>query len=519
MQQIINEIRVLMVEDSSTDAKLILYALKRYGLSVQYERVQDAACMRQALLEKNWDAVLSDYTMPQFSGDAALEVLKQTGLDIPFILVSGQVGEETAVSLMKAGASDFVMKDNLGRLPTAIERELREAHVRRQRLRAEAELASQRILMETILHQAAEAILVCDRQGQILFANPAALHLAQQPDLVSLQRESAWGRETLLDGEEIPRDQWAIPRALRGEVMTGREVHMIRQDGSSYDVLINGSPLEDGDGNIIGAVSVLTDITVLHRAEEKLRKYTAELERSNRELKEFASIASHDLQEPLRKVKVLGEMLQKAYQEALDSDGREYITRMINASNRMEEMITGLLAYARISARDNPFSPVDLAKAAQEVLSDLEILVEQTRGRVEVEDLPTIEANPLQMRQLLQNLIGNALKFHLPDAAPVVKVWAEPVSPNDGQKPMICLYVRDNGIGFDEKDLGRLFQPFCRLHGRSEFKGSGMGLAICHKIVDRHNGTITAASQQGQGSTFIVTLPTRQPFSAEREEG
>lgn len=511
------KIRVLMVEDSPQDAKLILYSLKRYGFEVQSERVQAAAYMRDRLAKENWDVVLSDYTMPQFSGEAALEVLKQTGLDIPFILVSGRIGEEKAVQLMKSGASDFVMKDNLGRLPSAVEREVREANVRRQRRWAEAELASQRILMETIVNQAVEAILVCDPHGRVIFANPAALRLAQQPDLSSLQSEEAWGRETTLEGGEIPTEEWAIPRALRGEVMVGREVHMRRRDGSTYDVLINGALLKDPENNTIGAVSVLTDITPLRRAEEELRKYATELERSNRELKEFASIASHDLKEPLRKVKVFGDMLVKTHVGSMDDDARDYIVRMINASTRMEEMITGLLTYSRISTRGNPFSPVDLTVVANEVLTDLEVLVAQTRGRVEVSELPTIEADALQMRQLFQNLIGNALKFHHRDRPPSVKVWSESVQVNGDRKSIVCLHVEDNGVGFDEKHTSRIFQPFQRLHGRSEFEGTGMGLAICHKIVDRHHGSIHAASQPGVGSHFTVTLPAYQPVLQEMD--
>jgi signal transduction histidine kinase len=185
---------------------------------------------------------------------------------------------------------------------------------------------------------------------------------------------------------------------------------------------------------------------------------------------------------------------------------------MLNASNRMQTLIDNLLTLSRVTMKAAPFMTVDLSRVAQEVLSDLEAQIEQTRARVEVEPLPTIEADPLQMRQLLQNLISNALKFHQPQQAPVVKVFSRSSSqqrivPGMGAQAMVDIIVQDNGPGFDEKYLDQLFQPFQRLYGRSEYAGTGIGLAICHRVVGRHGGHITAQSTPGQGATFIATLP------------
>jgi PAS domain S-box-containing protein len=274
-----------------------------------------------------------------------------------------------------------------------------------------------------------------------------------------------------------------------------------------------------------------------------------ELTRSNAELQQFASIASHDLQEPLRKIQAFGDQLKTKYNQALTEQGQDYVQRMQNAAGRMQTLINDLLTLSRITTKAQPFVPVDLAQVVQEVLSDLEVRVQESNAQVEVGSLPTIDADPLQMRQLLQNLIGNALKFHKTIEPPRVRVysqvlkdeeqhsaletmlpanvpsltrvglgWIEPPPEQmDGQlsgnstTPKRCqIMVEDNGIGFDEKYLDRIFNVFQRLHGRSAYEGTGMGLAICRKIAERHSGSLTAKSTPGQGATFIVTLPIQQ---------
>lgn len=233
-----------------------------------------------------------------------------------------------------------------------------------------------------------------------------------------------------------------------------------------------------------------------------LQTYTAKLEQSNRDLQEFAYVASHDLQEPLRKVQSFSDRLAtKKYEDALDETGRDYLKRMHTASQRMQILINDLLGFSRVSTLAQPFTKVDLKALAQEVLSDLENQIERTKGRVEIGDLPMIEADPTQMRQLLQNLIGNALKFRHEERAPLIKVSARI------ERDACHLSVEDNGIGFDPQYLDRIFKPFQRLHNREEYEGSGMGLAICRRIVERHGGSITATSTLGKGTTFLVTLP------------
>ncbi|HEY9614124.1 ATP-binding protein [Allocoleopsis sp.] len=242
-----------------------------------------------------------------------------------------------------------------------------------------------------------------------------------------------------------------------------------------------------------------------------------ELARSNGELEKFAHVASHDLQEPLRKIISFGDRLQAKYGEVLTEQGCDYLERMQKAAERMQTLIHDLLTLSRITTKAQPFVPVNLAQIVQEVLSDLEVRIEQSNGQVEVGGLPILDADPLQMRQLMQNLISNALKFHPKVQSPKVRIESQCLKGEDlvllgnSAKPTLCqIRVEDNGIGFDEQYLERIFNPFQRLHGRHDYEGTGMGLAICRKIVERHNGSITAQSTLGQGSTFIVTLPLKQ---------
>jgi PAS domain S-box-containing protein len=257
-------------------------------------------------------------------------------------------------------------------------------------------------------------------------------------------------------------------------------------------------PIRSGD-QVIGFTVSLMDIS-------DLKKTQLRLEQSNRELENFASVASHDLQEPLRKIQTFSERLRVAYAEALGPEGRDHLERLNNAAARMRKLIDDLLSYSRIASKAHTFLLVDLTDTARGVLGDLETAIEESGATVTVGQLPSIEASPMQMRQLFQNLLSNALKFRRDGVAPVISLHATV----DPESRLCELRVEDNGIGFDEKYLDRIFNVFQRLHGRGKYEGTGIGLAICRKIAERHGGSIQARSTPGQGSTFIVTLPLRQ---------
>ena len=249
-------------------------------------------------------------------------------------------------------------------------------------------------------------------------------------------------------------------------------------------------------------------------AEAELRSLTTELSRSNEELQQFASVASHDLQEPLRKILAFGDRLQTQFSELLGPTGSDYVERMRKAARRMQTLINGLLDYSRIPTTPPEPVPVDLTRLVKAVAGDLESAIEDTGAELKVGRLPTLDADRVQMRQLFQNLLANALKYRHPDRPPRVEVHAEldrPTPSDEAQRRRVWrISVRDNGIGFDDKYVDRIFAPFQRLHSRAEYEGSGIGLAVCRKIVERHEGAITAHSRPGVGSTFVVTLPARE---------
>lgn len=253
----------------------------------------------------------------------------------------------------------------------------------------------------------------------------------------------------------------------------------------------------------IGKLVILKDITANRIAEQSLAVYAKKLEFSNKELEEFSSIVSHDLNDPLRKIKLNCERIKRF--QNMESQMKEYISKVEVSVNRMEFLIRDLLNYSRVTTQKSPFQSVDINSVVKDVVSDLEARILETNGKVEIKNLPVIEADMLQMQQLFQNLIGNALKFHKKETPPIVVIQSKGLENGN-----VEITVKDNGVGFDEKYLDRIFKPFQRLHLHSEYEGTGMGTAICQKIVERHGGNLTAKSKIGEGTTFIVSLPVVQ---------
>lgn len=259
--------------------------------------------------------------------------------------------------------------------------------------------------------------------------------------------------------------------------------------------------VQERTADLVKADNQLKNEIILHKKmEEKLKS-------SNRELEQFAYIASHDLQEPLRKIKIFGDLLSTNYGNVLDTNGRDYLQRMTNAATRMENFINDLLQYSRVT-RGKPFTQVDLNIILNEVLVDLEMRINETKADIKTENLPVIEAEPLQMRQLFLNIIGNAIKYHRPDVPPVITITSELI--HEDNHPFCEINIIDNGIGFDNQYAEKIFGLFQRLQGRGKYDGTGIGLPICKKIVEQHNGFIRASSRENEGSVFCITMPLKQ---------
>jgi|HubBroStandDraft_5_1064220.scaffolds.fasta_scaffold00136_14 signal transduction histidine kinase len=369
-----NQLRVLHVEDNELDAELVAQALRKGGFAISVVVVQAEAEFERQLHLHPPDVVIADYNLPQWKGMEALEVLRREGLDIPLILVSGALGDITAVECIKRGATDYVLKDGLARLPEAVRRALQEK----------------------------------------------------------------------------------------------RQLRLRRQ------------------------------------SEEDLARKVEELARSNADLEQFAYVASHDLQEPLRMVAAYTQLLGERYRGKLDENADKFIGYASEGALRMQSLIQDLLAFSRVGRSDAAVGQVDSNEAVQRALLSLGTAIQESGAVITHDPLPVVCADITQLTQVFQNLFGNAIKF-CGKGPPAISVQAE----KSGEQWLFS--VRDNGIGIAPEYAENIFVVFQRLHARTEYAGNGIGLAICKKIIQHYGGNIWVESQTGQGSAFKFTLPSADP--------
>lgn len=362
-----------------------------------------------------------------------------------------------------------------------------------------------------LFEYATEGILVANNKGEIIKINPSA------EKLFGYEHDELLGKviETLIPQKHVhkhvgQRDKFAEnphPRSMG----IGMDLFAKRKDGSEFPVEVSLSPMNTKEGKYV--IAFIIDITIrknqddaLKKTHRELKHFSEELKASNSELENFAYISSHDLQEPLRKIQAFGDRLKTTEGENFSEQGRDYLERMLNAADRMQTLINDLLLFSRLTSRVDPFESVNLNTILAGVLNDMEITIEVSKAKIEAETLPTIEAAPLQMRQLFQNMISNAIKFRKEGSTPIVKIYSKKISRKSTlEKEMIEICFEDNGIGFDEKYNDRIFNIFQRLEGK-KYEGSGIGLSICRKIAMKHGGNIIAKSQINKGTTFIVSL-------------
>jgi PAS domain S-box-containing protein len=362
-------------------------------------------------------------------------------------------------------------------------------------------------LLQTVLETMGEGVVAASATGEFLVFNRAARELLGSDGDVGPAAMEWADMARAADPQVQPAGEHTLDRALRGESIDDLDVCLRRGDGRDPRwVSVFSRPLSLPAG-LHGSMLVLRDVTERRLAQERVTEGARELERSNRELTEFAAVASHDLRAPLRSVTSFVSLIEEDYGDTFTDEGQTYLARIKAAVSRMTGLIDGLLELARVRATGEPFEPVPLGDVAQEVVADLTHGLVESGGIVVLGPLPTIEADRLQMRQLLQNLIGNAIKFRRPGLAPRVEVTAGPAPRVDVDEIVWELRVADNGIGIEPACAEKIFKPFERLHGHATFEGSGLGLAVCARIVERHGGRIRAEGRPGLGTTLIVTIP------------
>jgi len=342
------------------------------------------------------------------------------------------------------------------------------------------------------------AIYLLDSQGLVSSWNIGAERLQgyRGPEILGGHFSRFYPEESVFNPDE------ALMQATESGYHE-QECIQVRRDGSEYWATIIITPLFNAKDALIGFSCVVRDMTRQRQAEEELRRYAAKLEQSNQELEQFAMIASHDLQAPLRKVRLFSEMLE----EHTGEEGQDIAKRLQGAAAKMQHFISDLLELSRVNRKGRPFRPVALSKVLERVLEDLEVSIKESEAAIAIETPGEVYGDPQQLEQLCLNLLGNSLKFRRSGVPPRVNIQGEPL-PNGAYR----LTIRDNGIGFKQEYLEKIFLPFERLHGPVSFPGTGMGLAICKKIVDRHGGQITATGTLGEGATFIIDLPATANF-------
>jgi PAS domain S-box-containing protein len=357
--------------------------------------------------------------------------------------------------------------------------------------------------LHVLIKNLPDHIYVKDKEGRFLLVNTAQAHYmgGVKPDeLVGKSDFDFYPAEL---ASRYHADEQAIIRSGQ-PLIDHEEINLNHQTGEQTWTSTTKIPVRDDQGQVVGIVGISRDITQRKWAEAELARQAQELARSNVELEQFAYVASHDLQEPLRMVRSYLQLLERRYKSKLDADADEFIAYAVDGAARMQTLINDLLAYSRIGTQGKPPQPTNCAEVLERVLANLAIAIEESEAVVMYDALPTILADGVQLGQLFQNLIGNAIKFR-GKATPKVHVGAER---KDGEWHF---WVRDNGIGIAPEYYHRLFMIFQRLHSRNEYPGTGIGLAICKKIVERHGGRIWVESLgvPGKGTTFYFSLPDR----------
>jgi PAS domain S-box-containing protein len=513
-------LRVLIVATTEDDAQWLARELRRGGYEPTFLRVETVEAMRSAIMEQGWNVVLCNCNVPNLSAPAALALLQSSGTDLPFIIVSETIDDDMAVACLKAGAHNFILKSKPVRLVSAIERELRTANPRRERKQSEQALAQ---LVE-IVKSSDDAILSLSSEGIVMSWNAGAERI------YGYRAEEIIGRpiSVTVPPERVEELKGLLEKLKRGQRLENFETLRLRKDGKPFFASLTLSPMKDADGEVRSIAAIVRDTTKRKMSEAKLQILAGELEQRNQELQQFAYVASHDLKEPLRTIASFTQLLSKRYRDKLDRDANDFIGYIVSAAARMQALIDDLLTYSRLGRENRPLAPADLEVVLREVIGNLSATLRESGAVVTHDPLPTLLADSTQMTQLLQNLIENALKFHGkepsrihisakergtfrasgPEAQIATDGDLEADTPQPGDEWLFS--VQDNGIGIDPQHGKRIFLIFQRLHTQDEYPGTGVGLAICKKIVERHGGRIWVASKPGNGTTFYFTIPNRR---------
>jgi PAS domain S-box-containing protein len=495
------------LEDEIRDVQLVEHTLKDGGFAFSIKRVETESEFLRELKEFRPNVILSDHGLPAFDGFTALSIAQAKSPDVPFIFVTGSLGEEMAIKALKSGATDFVLKHHLTTLPPALHRALRQAEFRVQRKRAEAELQLSEERYRTLVEISPDALFV-ESDEKIVFINTAGARLLGADAPPALIGKSP---VQFIHPDHRKRIQQRTRRLYEEHrPLSFVEHKIVRLDGKVIHVEMAAAPLTF-EGRPAAQV-ILHDISERKQAEEEIRRLnssleqrvverTAELEAANKELEAFSYSVSHDLRAPLRHIEGFVEILRTTKSPKLDEEARGFLRTIADSTKQMGQLIDDLLAFSRTARAEVHKTDISLNEIVQNVLREMKPDLEDRDIDWKIIDLPHVEGDPLLIHQVLFNLICNAVKYTRPRKPAAIEIK----STSTNSEIIVC--IQDNGVGFDMRYAHKLFGVFQRLHRATEFEGTGVGLANVRRIIHRHGGRTWAEGEVDEGARFYFSLP------------
>jgi PAS domain S-box-containing protein len=484
--------RILLVDDNESDRELAALVLAGAFGRLVIDQAGSAAEFSSAMTAGRFGLVITDADLGWSNGLDVVEVVRDLRPDCPIILFTSQSSPELWNEALRLHVDGFVEKNSGGfvQLPAAVRAALFRA---RRRALASAKDAPYRRLVEGL----PVGVVVSTVSGEILEVNPAFAAMLGLPDPERLAHRSFTEFFAQSSMASSWRSQLEVSRSI-GKL----DVQLRRADRSLMWVRISSWVVDDGPTGVRQIQSIVEETEEFHAAQNELARRSQALTRSNAELEQFAYVVSHDLQQPLGLISSYIELLEESVRGKLDPDARDYLDRAARGADRMQEMVNAVLGYSKVDTRGRDFAAVDLNNIVDAVVDELHDTIEATDARITRDQLPAVVADGAQIHQLMHNLLANAIKF-VSDKPPRVHVS---VSDREGEWEVS---VRDNGIGIEPEAAERIFVMFQRLHTQEEYPGTGIGLAICKRIVERHGGRIRVESKPHRGSNFVFTLPKR----------
>ena len=497
-------LRIVLLEDNPADAALIDTELKKSGLNYETVSCDDEEQYRKALTTSKPHVILADFAVPTFDGIAALQLRDALCPDVPFIFLSGIMGEELAIEAVKSGATDYVMKHNLFALSLAVKRAVNEVHERNLRIEAEQVLQINDVT-RTITNNMAAALFMLDEAGRCVFVNPMAEKLTQYTAAElrgQLLRDIL--HSTTANGSPLPAHECYLESPCAHEKITAREEMAVRKDGTVANVLCSATSIKVR-GIHTACVVELLDIT----NEKAMQQFNLNVTAMNEELQTLAQVVSHELQEHVGKIRSYLNLIAVRYQGQLGADADEFISICTNSADVIALMVDDIWTYARINKIDLQQEYVNAGIVVASVAEELRDRTERAGGSIVFGKLPVVFSNEKQLKYLFRSLLDNALKFHS-EKPPRVTISAH----ESGS--MWIFAVADNGIGIDPIHSKDVFKIFHRLDAKPNAGGTGMGLAICRKIVERNEGRIWFEGNDSGGTTFYFALPSHVASSGKK---